>query len=108
MKKPKLKVIKTPEKIYAPEGKKITPRIWHSCHNGDILVIHGQDLMEWCKKWGLRIVEAPCKCGRTLFTTLPFVCGPRRGVIAPQCECGHYGMPFCMIRIDGDFLSKGW
>jgi lysyl-tRNA synthetase class I len=63
------------------------------------LRIFGVDVRRWAARYGLEPFSHPCsKCGKVLTTSIPFVCGSLRGLVAPTCKCGHTGTPYCVAR----------
>jgi hypothetical protein len=72
------------------------------------LFLFGVDRKRWATRYDLEEFSHPClMCGAELSTTIPFVYGTLRGLIAPQCVCGHTGTPYCVVRDPayGDLLT---
>lgn len=72
------------------------------------LIIHGANPHSWADRFSLLPFSAPCDgCSRELTTTLPFVQGTLRGLIAPTCACGNEAPPFCVVRDErfGDLFT---
>ncbi len=73
------------------------------------LRVLGTSTEEWAKRYDIDPIEHPCgDCGKVLRTSLPFAYGELRGLMAPKCECGNEGTPYCLVRDPkyGDLLSK--
>ena len=72
------------------------------------LICYGVDPKLWAKRYDLEPFSYPCyKCGKMTETTIPFVQGTMRGLVAPICNCGHPTPPYCMVRDSkyGDLFS---
>lgn len=66
------------------------------------LLVFGADPKRWAVRYDLTPFITPCAdCDRPLTTTVPFACGPMRGLIAPRCPCGNDKPPYCILRVDG-------
>jgi hypothetical protein len=70
-------------------------------------VVHGADPKRWCARYGLEPFTIPCnaRCGRDVTTSIPFVRGELRGLIAPVCECGCIDTPYCAVGARDDILT---
>ena len=67
------------------------------------LIAHGADPVAWARRYDLLPFSHLCgDCGVELETTLPFVAGDLRGLIAPECACGAKNPPYCVVRTGGD------
>jgi hypothetical protein len=68
--------------------------------NGAVrLIVFGISAARWTERYGVEPFSHPCsECGRTLTTSLPFVQGALRGLMAPKCECGNDRTPFGLVR----------
>lgn len=76
----------------------------------DRLVIHGISAEAWARRYDIEPCSAPCQdCGVMRTTTVPFACGQLRGLMAPKCECGQEGVPYCLVRDPrhGDLFTGG-
>lgn len=70
------------------------------------LFVFGIDRERSAARYDLEAFTHPCyQCGAELSTTIPFAYGTLRGLVAPQCVCGHTGTPYCVVRAYGDILS---
>jgi hypothetical protein len=62
------------------------------------LHVHGVDPEKWAKRHGIEPFKGPCGgCGMILSTTVPFAYRHMRGLLAPKCECGYEGTPYCVV-----------
>jgi hypothetical protein len=63
------------------------------------LRVLGADPTKWAERYDLEPFSYPCgECGKVLATTVPFAYGQLRGLMAPRCECGNVGTPYCLVR----------
>lgn len=66
------------------------------------LIAYGVDPVRWARRWGIEPFSYPCSlCGVELATTLPFVVGDLRGLVAPPCTCGNQRTPYAVILGEG-------
>jgi hypothetical protein len=64
------------------------------------------DPSEWAERYGLEPFATPCpRCDVLHVTERPFAQGRLRGLMAPQCECGHPTPPYCAVAVDGDLFG---
>lgn len=74
--------------------------------------VFGVDAESWARRHGITPYTGPCQeCGRERTTSVPFADGDLRGLIAPRCECGHEGTPYCVVVARGrgdlfDWLAR--
>jgi len=74
------------------------------------LRVLGQDPERWAARHDIESFTHPCQeCGRMLTTSVPFVYGTLRGLIAPTCVCGNEVTPYCVVRDArfGDLFTGG-
>lgn len=70
--------------------------------------VFGVDAERWAKRWDLRPFTHPChECGRDQTASIPFATARLRGLIAPECECGHPNPPYCCVAVDGGIPVGG-
>lgn len=71
------------------------------------LYVHGVSAEEWCARYGLEAVSAPCSgCGAEKRTARPFVQGSLRGLGSEPCPCGDESeAPYCLVRDGGGLLD---
>jgi hypothetical protein len=63
-----------------------------------MLLVLGVSAEEWADRYDLEPFESPCyKCGKMHTTDRPFAYEDQRGLMAPQCECGHPTPPYCVV-----------
>lgn len=66
------------------------------------LFVLGGDPVRWAARYDIEPFSFPCKeCGVKLTTSIPFVCGPLRGLMAPTCRCGNQRTPYAVVREPG-------
>lgn len=69
------------------------------------LRVHGADPVKWAKRYEIEPFTHACHlCGLLSTTSIPFASGPLRGLIAPDCECGHPNPPYCVVRVDNSSM----
>ncbi len=72
------------------------------------LTVHGVDCLTWAARYKIMPFTHPCSdCGRPRTTSVPFACGPLRGLMAPPCACGTKSHCYCVVRADGDDILSG-
>ena len=72
------------------------------------LIVHGVTAEQWAKRYDIEPFSHEChECGETLTTSVPFVVGELRGLVAPTCDCGNANAPYCLVRDPkfGDLLK---
>lgn len=63
------------------------------------LVVHGIDPTRWAQRFDIQPFTRACgECGESLTTSVPFVHGTLRGLLAPTCTCGNAKTPYCVVR----------
>lgn len=63
------------------------------------LRVLGADPVQWAQRYELEQYTRPCsQCGARLTTSIPFVSGQMRGLLAPDCVCGNVNTPYCVVR----------
>jgi hypothetical protein len=68
-------------------------------NRGRFLFFYGIDTMLWVERYGMEPFHSKCSsCGAPTFTSIPFVTGEYRGLIAPKCGCGNEKTPYCFVR----------
>ena len=86
-KKPAKKRAVDPSK--AERNKSIDALIDHSKWVRGIIGINAE---RWAKRHGMHVAKGECQvCKRAKYSTIPFGCGPLRGMCSPPCECGDDG-----------------
>ena len=62
------------------------------------MLVLGADPVKWAKRYDILPFTHPCsRCGAQTTTSIAFASGNCRGLIAPQCECGHPSPPYCIV-----------
>ncbi len=62
------------------------------------LFVHGLDPAKWARRFGIEPFAYPCSlCGALLTTSLPFLVGALRGLVAPPCACGNELTPYAVV-----------
>jgi hypothetical protein len=62
-------------------------------------IVHGVSTERWIARYDLEPFTHPCNsCGEPLTTTIPFIWGQFRGLMAPRCACGDPNPPYCFVR----------
>ena len=63
---------------------------------------------QWTRRYGVLPFDGSCpRCGQPCTTSRPFASGEIRGLVAPDCACGHTRMPYAVVRDPkyGDLLE---
>lgn len=71
-----------------------------SFHRSTWLFLHGGSAERWARRHDIEPFSWPCHdCGAQLTTTIPFAIpnSKMRGLVAPKCECGNEGTPYCIV-----------
>jgi hypothetical protein len=72
------------------------------------LRVYGTDPARWALRHGLQPFTHPCiDCGAPRTTSIPFVSGEYRGLVAETCACGNDLPPYCIVRHGGGDLTTG-
>lgn len=80
-----------------------------SMNREKFLIVHGIDSTRWARRFDIQPFTRACgECGALLTTSVPFVHGTLRGLLAPTCACGNTKTPYCVVRDYryGDLLTS--